>query len=71
MNLTEQQKIKLSQLVYNSFSQFYEEELKFQVESLKDNDELNWLYSVTPQDSEEIYDKVQDLFRVENRVTVD
>ena len=71
MNLTEQQKIKLSQLVYNSFSQFYEEELKFQVESLKDNDELNWLYSVTPQDSEEIYDKVQDLFRVEARVTVD
>ena len=71
MNLTEQQKIKLSQLVYNSFSQFYEEELKFQVESLKDNDELNWLYSVTPQDSEEIYDKVQDLFRVETRVTVD
>ena len=71
MNLTEQQKIKLSQLVYNSFSQFYEEELKFQVESLKDNDELNWLYSVTPQDSEEIYDKVQDLFRVESRVTVD
>ncbi len=71
MTLTEQQKIKLSQAVYNSFSQFYEEELKFQVESLKDNDELNWLYTVTPQDSEEIYDRVQDLFRVENRVTIE
>ena len=71
MSLSEQQKIKLSQLVYNSFSQFYEEELKFQVESLKDNDELNWLYMVTPQDSEEIYDLVQELFRAENRVTVE
>ena len=71
MNLTEQQKIKLSQLVYNSFSQFYEEELKFQVESLKDNDELNWLYTVTPQDSEEIYDKVQEMFQLERGVTVE
>ena len=71
MNLTEHQKIKLSQLVYDSFSSFYEEELKFQVESLKDNDELNWTYTVTPQDSEEIYNKVQELFQLEGRVTVE
>ena len=65
MNLSEQQKIQLSQLVYDSFSTFYEEELKFQVESLKDNDELNWTYVVTPQDSEEIYQRVQELFILE------
>ncbi len=42
MNLTEQQKIRLSQVIHESFSTFYEEELKFQVESLKDDDELDW-----------------------------
>ena len=70
MNLTEQQKIQLSQLVYESFSSFYEEELKFQVEALKDNDELNWTYVVTPEDSETIYQKVKELFTLE-RVPVE
>ena len=70
MNLTEQQKIQLSQLVYQSFSTFYEEELKFQVEALKDNDELNWTYVVTPEDSEKIYQKVKELFTLE-RVPVE
>lgn len=71
MNLTEQQKIHLSQLIYESFSTFYEEELKFQVETLKDEDELDWTYTVTPRDSGEIYDKVQELFTHERRVTVE
>lgn len=71
MNLTEQQKIRLSQVIHESFSTFYEEELKFQVESLKDDDELNWTYTITPRDSGEIYDKVQELFTLERRVTVE
>ena len=70
MNLTEQQKIELSQLIHESFSTFYEEELKFQVEALKDEDKLNWTYNITPRDSVEIYDKVQELFTLERRVTV-
>ena len=71
MNLTEQQKIQLSQFIHESFSTFYEEELKFQVESLKDDDKLDWTYTVTPRDSGEIYDKVQELVTLERRVTVE
>ena len=71
MNLTEQQKIQLSQFIHESFSTFYEEELKFQVESLKDDDKLDWTYTVTPRDSGEIYDKVQELITLERRVTVE
>lgn len=71
MNLTDQQKTKLSQMVYESFSSFYDEELNFQVESLKDNDELSWDYNVTSKDSKEIYDKVQQLLMALNPVPVD
>ena len=71
MNLTEQQKIQLSQFIHESFSTFYEEELKFQVESLKDDDKLDWTYTVTPRDSGEIYDKVQELITLERRVTAE
>jgi hypothetical protein len=71
MNLTDQQKTKLSQMVYESFTSFYDEELNFQVESLKDTDELSWDYNVTPKDSKEIYDKVQQLILALNPVTVE
>jgi len=71
MNLTEQQKIQLSQLIHESFSTFFEEELKYQVETLKDDDKLDWTYTITPRDSGEIYDKVQELFTLERRVTVE
>jgi len=71
MNLTEQQKIQLSQLIHESFSTFFEEELKYQVETLKDNDKLNWTYTITPRDSGDIYDKVQELVTLERRVTVE
>jgi hypothetical protein len=71
MNLTEQQKIQLSQLIHESFSTFFEEELKYQVETLKDDDKLNWTYTITPRDSGDIYDKVQELVTLERRVTVE
>ena len=71
MNLTEQQKIQLSQFIHESFSTFYEEELKFQVETLKDDDKLDWTYTITPRDSGEIYDKVQELITLERRVTAE
>jgi len=71
MNLTDQQKTKLSQMVYESFTSFYDEELNFQVESLKDTDELSWDYNVTSKDSKEIYDKVQQLILALNPVTVE
>ena len=71
MNLTEQQKIQLSQLIHESFSTFFEEELKYQVETLKDDDKLDWTYTITPRDSGDIYDKVQELVTLERRVTVE
>jgi hypothetical protein len=71
MNLTEHQLIQLSQLIHESFSTFFEEELKYQVETLKDDDKLDWSYTITPRDSGEIYDKVQELFTLERRVTVE
>lgn len=61
MKLTDDQKVLLSQRIYDVLSEFYDKELSYQVEAMKDLDELDWDYNVTPEDSEEVYKMLQDL----------
>ena len=64
MNLTSDQKLALAQRISDEFTGFVKEELTYQVEDMKDNDELDHLYYVTPSDVEGITKLVIDLIAV-------
>ena len=64
MNLTEDQKLALAQRIADEFSGFVSEEYNYQVEDMKDNDELSWSYHTSPQDAEDIKELVIDLIAV-------
>lgn len=61
MKLTKEQKVLLAQRVYDSIERLFDNELDFHVESMKDNDEMDWSYHVTVEDREEVYKMLQDL----------
>jgi len=64
MNLTTDQRLALAQRITDEFTLFVKEELAYQVDDMKDNDQLNHDYYITPSDQEDITKLVIDLIAV-------
>ena len=64
MNLTTDQRLALAQRITDEFNVFVKEELNYQVDDMKDNDELSWEYFVTEDDLQDITKLVIDLIAV-------
>ena len=64
MNLNNDQKLSLAERITDEFKSFLNEELYYQVEAMKYNDELNHDYYITPSDQNEITKLVIDLIAV-------
>ena len=64
MKLTENQKLALAQRIFDEFGAFVNDELQYQVDSMKDNDELSWEYHLLEDDAEDITKLVKDLVGV-------
>ncbi len=64
MNLNNDQRLALAQRITDEFNLFVKEELAYQVEDMKDNDQLNHEYYITPSDQEDITNMVIDLISV-------
>ena len=64
MNLTNDQRIALVQRITDEFGVFVKSELSYQIEDMKDNDELDHSYYVSTSDVEDITKLVIDLIAV-------
>ena len=64
MNLTDEQKLALAQRISAQFNDWVNDELTYQVEEMKDDDELSYEYYANPADSRDIKDLVADLILV-------
>ena len=64
MNLTTDQRLALAQRITDEFSGFIREELDYQIEAMKDNDELDHGYYLDPLDAEDITKLVIDIIAV-------
>ena len=64
MELTQEQRLILTQRIADEFAGFVKEELQYQVESMKDTDELSWDYYVTPADESAVLRAVMDTIAV-------
>ncbi len=64
MNLTNDQRLALAQRITDEFNLFVKEELVYQVDDMKDNDELNHDYYITSSDQKEITKLVIDMIAV-------
>ena len=64
MNLTNDQCLALAQRISDEFKLFVKEELAYQVDDMKDNDQLDHDYYITPSDQEDITKLVIDLIAV-------
>jgi len=64
MNLSNDQRLALAQRITDEFQSFINEELTYQVEDMKDNDELDHSYYITPTDQKDITKLVIDLIAV-------
>lgn len=64
MNLSNDQRLALAQRITDEFQSFINEELIYQVEDMKDNDELDHSYYITPTDQKDITKLVIDLIAV-------
>ena len=64
MELTQEQKRELAQRIVDEFGGFVNQELQYQVEDMKDNDELDWEYYINDTDSDCIRKLVVDLIAV-------
>ena len=64
MELTQEQRLILTQRIADEFEGFVKEELQYQVESMKDTDELSWDYYVTPTDESAVLRAVMDTIAV-------
>ena len=64
MNLNNDQRLALAQRIADEFNLFVKEELVYQVDDMKDNDQLNHEYYITPSDQEDITKLVIDLIAV-------
>ena len=51
MNLTEEQRLALAQRIYDEFNGFVQAELEYQVEDMKDQDQLSWSYYLNSNDA--------------------
>ena len=64
MNLTTDQKLALAQRIFDEFNSFVSSELEYQVEDMKDNDELSWEYFIKPEDADDITKLLIDMIAV-------
>ena len=64
MKLTTDQRLALAQRIADEFSGFVREELQYQVEDMKDNDELSFAYYVSDEDTADVMGLVVDLVSV-------
>jgi len=64
MTLTTDQRLALAQRITDEFTLFVKEELAYQIDDMKDNDQLNHEYYITPSDQEDITKLVIDLIAV-------
>ena len=64
MNLTTDQRLSLAQRIADEFRGFVKEELQYQVEDMKDNDELSYDYYTSQDDADNIMKLVIDLIAV-------
>ncbi len=64
MNLNNNQRLALAQRITDEFTLFVKEELAYQIDDMKDNDQLNHDYYITPSDQEDITKLVIDLIAV-------
>ena len=64
MNLTTDQKLALAQRIADEFNGFIFSELNYQVDDMKDNDELDHSYYVLEDDRDNITKLVIDLIAV-------
>ena len=64
MNLTNDQRLALAQRITDEFGVFINSELTYQVDDMKDNDELDHSYYVSTSDIEDITKLVIDLIAV-------
>ena len=64
MNLSNEQKLALAQRIADEYSGWIKEELEYQVEDMKDSDELSWDYYTNSGDVDDITNLVTDLVAV-------
>jgi hypothetical protein len=64
MKLTTDQRLALAQRIADEFGGFVREELQYQVEDMKDNDELDFAYYVSDEDTADILGLVVDIVSV-------
>lgn len=64
MELTPAQKTALAQRVFDEFGSFVAHELEYQVEDMKDNDELSWDYYLDTKATEDITKLIVDMIAV-------
>ena len=61
MKLTAEQKTVLSQRIADEFSGWMKEETEYQIDNMKDNDELDWSYYMSEWDRAEISQMVEKM----------
>ena len=58
MKLTAEQTAQLSRLIADEFKAWMVEEMEYQVDFMKDQDELDWGYYLNEWDRQEVADRV-------------
>ena len=64
MNLSTDQRLALAQRIADEYRQWINNEFEYQVEDMKDNDELSWDYYTSPTDIEDIINLVTGIISV-------
>ncbi len=59
MKLTAQQKTILAERIADEFSAWLQEETKYQIDNMKDNDELDWSYYLSEWDRADVAQMVE------------
>ena len=61
MKLTAEQKTILSERIADEFKSWMVEEMEYQIDSMKDNDELDWSYYMSEWDRQEVAQMVEKM----------
>jgi len=61
MKLTAEQKTILSERIADEFKSWMVEEMEYQIDSMKDNDELDWSYYMSEWDRQEVSQMVEKM----------
>ena len=61
MKLTAEQKIILAERIADEFNGWMVEEMEYQIDNMKDNDELDWSYYMSEWDRQEVSQMVEKM----------